>query len=153
MDNNAAPVIAVLGVVLTFGWVFRTVISAWRAQRLARIQAEMQSRLLDKMGSSDEVLAYLGSEAGQRFIESATLEKVSPHGRILGSLQTGVILALAGIAFLVLRGQVPDAHQEFAVLGTLGVALGVGFLLAGGLAWALSQRWGLLDGAERHGAS
>lgn len=147
--DDLIPFLAVVGLALVGAWIVRSVVTAWRANRIARLQADMQSRLLDKMGSAEQLVDYLNSDAGRIFAESATVDapQRSPHGRILGSLQTGVILAVTGVAFFALRFQVsdPDAVEGLSVVGILGMGVGVGFLLAGALAWALSQRWGLLD--------
>lgn len=148
-----APVLAVTGVMLIGGWIVRSLLATWRYSRLVKAQADIQSRLLDKIGGSDEMIRYLESGAGRQLLEAPPAEQARPYGRILGSLQAGVILALAGAGFLFLRAQFPEEGDGFVVLGTLGLALGLGFVISGALAFFLSRSWGLLDGAagERDG--
>jgi hypothetical protein len=47
----------------------------------------------------------------------------------------------------VLQGRIAGADEAFAFLGTLGVALGVGFGLSAGVAYLLSRAWGLINGS------
>ena len=131
-----------------FGWMAWVIFSNIRRYKIARYQAEVHSKLLEKFGRSEELLAYLESDAGKRFLESASIEqaRTNPFARILGAVQAGLILTLAGIALLFLRSRVPDAAEGFLVCGALAVAIGVGFVLSAGASYALSKSFGLLPG-------
>ncbi len=144
--GDLAPVLIPVGILAVLGWIVRTIVHSVRAQRIAKLQAELQTRLLDKFGSSQELVGYLESAAGQRFLESATIERRNPYGRILGSVQAGTILTLVGLALFFLEGRWPETEEGFLFLATLGVALGIGFLLSGAAAYFLSKSWGLIDG-------
>ena len=52
----------------------------------------------------------------------------------------------AGIGFWIARGTVNDADliSVFQVMGSLALAVGVGFVVSALMSWALSQRMGLL---------
>jgi len=91
-------------------------------------------------------MEYLQGDIGEQFLISATAEKSDPRGRILGSIQTGLVLLSGGVAFMFLRGQIAEAEEGFVLLGTLGVALGVGFIISAGVAYALSKTWGIING-------
>lgn len=144
--SDLAPVLGIIGMVVTFGWMLRTLLNAWRQHRLIRVQAELQGRLIDKLGSSEDMIRYLEAGSGRQLLEAPPVERTRPYVRILGSLQAGAILAVAGVAMLYVRGQVPEHDAEgFLVLGTLGLALGAGFLISGTLAYFLSRAWGLLE--------
>lgn len=148
--DDLAPVLAVTGFMLFSAWIVRALLATWRHNKLVKAQADLQSRLLDKLGGGEEIGRYLESVAGRQLLEAPPVERTRPHLRILGSLQAGVILALGGLAFLFLRGQVSEVDGEgFLVIGTLGLALGLGFVASGALAFFLSRSWGLLDGGER----
>jgi hypothetical protein len=151
--DNLAPVLGVTAFMLVFAWMFRGMLHAARHSRLIKAQAELQSRLLDKLGGSEEMIRYLESGAGRQLLEAPPAERSRPYGRVLASLQAGTILILAGAAFLFLRGQLPDEAEGFVVLGALGLALGVGFLVSGALAFYLSRSWGLIDGRGGEGGS
>jgi hypothetical protein len=132
-----------------FCWIAWVIFSNLRRYKIARYQAEVHTKLLEKFGRSEELLAYLESEAGKRFLESASIEqaKPNPFARILWAVQAGLILTLAGVALLFLRSRVPDAAEGFLVLGALAVAIGVGFVLTAGASYGLSRSFGLIPGA------
>ena len=141
-----APMLGVVGMMVVIGWIVRIVTTSRRQTKMAQMQAEMQEKLLDKFGSSEEVIGYLESDAGRQFLDTATFEPANPYKRILGSIQTGLILAFAGGAFLFLRGQMTEADDAFVFLGTLGLALGLGFLFSAVATFVLSKSWGLVNG-------
>ncbi len=122
---------------------------------MAKVQAEVHTKLMEKFASSQELQAYMQTEAGKRFLESAPIpvepdQKTSfsaPLGRILWSVQVGLIVALGGVGLLSVRAHVPDAVQELTVFGTLGLTLGLGFLLSAAVSYGLSRHLGLLERA------
>jgi hypothetical protein len=70
----------------------------------------------------------------------------APTGRILLALQAGVVLAALGIGLLVASGLVSQyATPPLRVLGTLGIALGIGFVVSAGVSYFVSSKLGLID--------
>lgn len=128
------------------GFVVWTIFSAIRSYKTAKLQAELHTRLLDKFGSGQELLAYVQSDAGKRVLESLTMERRSPYGRILGAAQASATLILLASALLFLHNRVPGAEQGFLVFGTIVLSLGVGFGLSAALSYYLSRSFGLLSG-------
>ena len=126
-------------------WVIATNI---RITKLGRAQAEMQANLLEKLGSSQELLAFLQTETGRRLLEAAPPSpepRRNPLGRILTSMQAGIILAAMGGAFFATSGAYFGITASFQILGFLGVCLGAGFLVSAAATYILSRSWGLLD--------
>jgi hypothetical protein len=145
--HDLVPIVAI---VMVFGGavaVFWVVFSTIRRLKVARVQAEVHSKLIDKVGSSQEFLTFLETDSGKKLVASIGIEQPSrnPYNRILASVQAGVILLLLGIALLVLGSIYANASEGFVILGTLGVALGAGFLISAGLSYRLSKAFGLLD--------
>ena len=132
------------------GFIVWTIFSTIRRYQTAKLQAGLQTRLLEKFGSGQELLAYVQSDAGKRFLESLTMEQRSPYGRILGSAQVSVILVLLSFAFLFLRGRVAGAEEGFLVFGTLALSLGIGFGLSAALSYYMSKSFGLLTENAEH---
>ncbi len=136
-------------------WLVRTIMENRRWNRVANIQTEMHSKLLEKMSSSQELLAYMDTEAGKRFLESSPFEidaKTSPafpYGRILLSAQAGVVILFVGAAMIWLENQLPDSAQPLLVLGTLGMAVGFGLLFSAGVAYSMSRHFGLTPASPR----
>lgn len=140
-----ATEIVVLPILLfLIGFIVWIIFSTIRHYKTTKLQAALQTKLLEKFGTGQELLAYVQSEAGRRFLESMTMEQRTPYGRILGAAQASVILVLLGLAFLFLRGRVAGADEGFLVFGTIVLSLGVGFAVAAALSYFLSKTFGLL---------
>jgi FtsH-binding integral membrane protein len=144
-------IIIALAVPSMFCWFAWLIFSTIRRYKIAKLQAELQSRLLEKIGSGQELVAYAQTETGRQLLESLKVERVAPHGRIIGALQAGIVLVVFGSGMLAVRSHVPDPQgsQGFAILGTLIVALGLGFALSSVASYYLSKSFGLLNGASQ----
>lgn len=143
-----------------FLWLVRTLLDYRRWQRVSRVQVETHSKVLDRMTSSEDLLAYMQTPAGRQFLESApialdgrrSVSMSAPFNRILWSLQAGVVIALGGAALqYVSRTVIEDVAQPLRVFGVLLLALGVGFVLSAALAYLLSRHLGLLGPATAAG--
>jgi len=132
------------------GFVVWTIFSTIRRYKTTKLQAGLQTKLLEKFGSGQELLAYVQSDAGKRFLESLTIEQRTPYGRILGAAQVSVILVLLSFAFLFLRGRIAGAQEGFLVFGALTLSLGVGFGLSAAISYYLSKSFGLLTESVEH---
>ena len=145
---DAVPVVAIVMVFGSVVAVFWVVFSTIRRLKVARAQAEIHAKLIEKIGSNPEFLTFLDSESGKHLVASIAMEQPprrDPYSRILTSVQAGVILVLVGIAPLITGIYYPTAAAGFRILGGLAVALGVGFLISAGLSYRLSKKFGLLD--------
>ena len=143
--------VIILGALL---WVFKVILDNRRWGKVAKVQAEVHSKLLEKFGNSQELLTYMGTEPGKRFLESQPFQLEAegarptpyPLGRMLFSMQLGVVLLLVGLGLLFLRSHVTEGAQGCLVLGTLASTVGIGFLLSTAASYGLSQHLGLLEG-------
>ncbi len=117
-------------------------------QKQARIQArvEFNKQLLDKFASSQELVAFLGQEGSERFLDEMWSEKrQGPKERILGIIIPGCILTSIGIGFLWLSTQIP----ELQIAGVTIFAAGIGLLIAAAVSYGFSKAWGLMNGEDR----
>jgi hypothetical protein len=148
--SDVAPMIATIVMMFVIGWSIKFVGSNRRLDRLAKMHNELQHKILDKFGSTAEMIEYLETDPGKRLLDAPVIERGSPYGRILGSVQAGIILVLAGGAFLVVTRmvQIGDVGDEvgFVFVGVLGLALGIGFLVSAYAAHVLSKSYGLING-------
>lgn len=135
-------------------WLVRTVIEQRRWNRLSRTQSEVHNKIIDRFGSADEVLAYIQSAAGTKFLESAPIplqaEKPSqgaPFTRVMWSIQLGVAIAVAafGVVLVSLRYEGETAHGLFA-MGMIAFSVGAGFVASALVSLAMSRRLGLWQG-------
>ena len=128
-----------------FAWLVWVVFSTIRRYKVAKLQAEVQHKLLERFSSSQDLLAYAETDTGKRLLESLRVEGVSPYGRIIGALQASIVMIAFGSALLFLRGRVSGAEEGFLVFGTLITVLGIGFALSAAASYYLSRSFGLLN--------
>jgi hypothetical protein len=132
-------------------WLVRAFIQHRRWIKASQIQTDVHSKLMERMHTNEELLAYIQSPAGRRFLESApirpeveTPQISAPVGSIIWSLMAGVVLTTVGVGFRYAANSiVDDAHQAFVVVGVILLSLGIGFILASLTAFVLSSRLGL----------
>ena len=138
----------VLGV---FGWLVRAVIMHRRWVKASQVQADVHGKLMERMSSNDELLAYIQSPAGRRFLEAAPIQAEAepagvsaPVGSIIWSMMAGIVLATVGVGFRLAATYVgDDAREPFTVVGVIILSLGGGFVLAAISAYILTSRLGL----------
>ena len=134
-------------------WVIKTLVDYRRWYRTSKVQTEVHTKLLDRFTSNEDLMAYMQTPSGRRFLESApipiegpTRSVGAPLSRILWSLQAGVVLAVAGLGILFVSGRVvEEVAQAVFALGVLVLALGTGFVVSAAASFLLSRRLGLLD--------
>jgi hypothetical protein len=135
----------ILGVVVS---LLRDVINYRRWLRQSKVQTEMTIKVLDRLSSNDDLVAYLRTPAGAGVLVPSPFGAdgyaggtSQPFGRILWSVQAGVVLAALGIGLWLVRGSVmEELAPGFVVAGTVAFAVGVGFVLSAVIAYVLSQR-------------
>lgn len=153
MLGSIAAVGAFVAFLSLLVWLIRSVIDHRRWLRLSRVQTEVHTKLMDRLTTNDELLAYIQSPAGRRFLESAPIPldgearpTSAPLGRILWSLQAGIVLVALGVGFwLAQRNVIPEVSEGFRVLGVVAIALGAGFSVSALAAYAISSRLGLMS--------
>ena len=132
-------------------WLVRAFIQHRRWLKASQVQADVHTKLMERMTSNEELLAYVQSPAGRRFLEAAPVRPeadspsfAAPVGSIIWSLMAGVVLTVLGIGFRYAGAFVKDdAHDAFLVVGVIILSLGVGFIIASLMAFAVSSRLGL----------
>ena len=134
-----------LSLFFMIGWIVWVLFSSIRRYKIAKFQSDVQSRLLQKLDTSQSLLTYVETPAGKQFIDGLGTERVTPYERILSSTQAAIIVTAFGVALLVLRAKLPFSDEAFTVFGTLAIALGVGFGVAAGASYFLSRSFGLFD--------
>ena len=131
--------------------------SGRKASALIRARADLQTKLLDRLGSGGKWLSFAKLRVASSLSKLCPWElwiapasKGSPTERILGSVQKGIILTLLGFGFLLLAFKFhrDDPGDVFMVIGTVGLSLGIGFLLSAGASYRLSKSMGILEVRE-----
>ena len=150
--HDLSPLLAFLGFLAVVIWLVRTFVENRRWSRAFKLQSELHGRLIDKFGSSQELAAYMQTDAGKRFLEASPAVVSLQNGqsvsnslsRILTPLQIGVVMVLLGAGLLALRHAGPDLEVPMLVFGMLVLMPGIGFIVSAGLTWFLAARLGLM---------
>src|SRR5262249_52451672 len=118
------------------------------------------TKIVDRLASNEDLLAYMQSAAGQRFLNASPISSApvdqplaapiaAPVNRILWSVQVGVVLAVAGAGMWVAKNGVFDeAAQAMQVFAILVMSLGFGFVLSALASYGLSRQLGLVGSSH-----
>lgn len=145
-----------LTIIFSLTWLIKTVVEQRRWSRVQKIQSEVHNKLLDRFGSNEELLAYIQTPAGKRFLESAPIaiehgpRSVSaPISRILWAVQVGIIVVALGFGLRVVSwGSAKEVAEMTSGMGTLAIAVGLGFVMSALASYMLSRRLGLVSPPE-----
>jgi hypothetical protein len=135
-------------------WLIRMLLWNRRWNRVFRLQTEVHGKLIDRFGSSQEILNYMQTEPGKRFLEAAPIsvelqqEDRWPNvlQRVLMPLTAGIVLTLLGAGLLFLRHSIPGGETPLLLFGVVALMPGIGCIIAAGITWTLAQRLGLMPG-------
>lgn len=138
-----------LGIPSILAWVAKNYYAHQRFMKILQLKAEMNARLLDRVGTDPGVLDVLKSDVQQKAFEVSLpeLESRMPafQARVLTAAQAGLVLGSVGAGLLFIRPQFigtgGDAHEVLLVFGAIGVSLGIGAVLASIAAFAASKIW------------
>jgi hypothetical protein len=135
-------------------WLVKTVLNHRRWLRTSKVQTDVHNKLLDRFAGTNELLSYVQTPAGRRFLEAAPIPVeaatdrpvAAPPNRILWSVQAGIVLVIGGLGFQYVSRQVIDeVAQGMWTIGVLATAFGLGFIAAGAFSYIMSRRLGLLE--------
>ncbi len=130
----------------------RAIVEHRRWLYATKLQADAQTKILDRLSAAEDLLSYLQSPVAQRLIASeppratAGPSIAAPIARVLWSAQTGIVLALAGIGLWIGANRAFDElAAALRIVASVAVAVGVGFVVSAAVSIALSRRLGLLQ--------
>ena len=155
MFEDLTVVLIILTITAGVIWLVRTAIEQRRWQRSMRAQTELNTKLIDRFSSSEELLAYLQSPAGKALIEPAALPQASPRpmpmnaplSRIFWSLQSGIVVGTLGTGLIFVSRGVATAEfaQILYGIGIVILTIGLGFAISAAVSYVLSHRLGLIQ--------
>lgn len=148
--HDLAPLI----VILLIGFVAWLAFTSIRRFLMARLQATLQAKLLERINSPETLLTYVSTDAGREFVEALRLERereprTAPFRSILIGVQLSIVLIVFGGALLLLYATHTLPDSSTVVMGTLPIALGLGLGIAAAATYVLSRNFGLLENNRR----
>jgi hypothetical protein len=152
------PTLAFAAFLGTLIWLIRILLENRRWGRIFRLQTEVHTKLIDRFGNNQELLTYMGTDAGRRFLEAAPIPVEFDHsrrfpgalGKVLMPLQIGVVLTLLGIGLLMLRHSIFGLNGPLLVFGMIILMPGLGFIISAGITWYLAGRLGLMPQSHQN---
>jgi hypothetical protein len=151
--NEVGPMVGVLGLFVATFWILRMFMDNLRWKRVLRLQTDVHNKLLDKFGNSQELLAYMQTDAGKRFLEGAPISVAlgsdepqwgSPIVRVMRPLQAGIVLAAAGVGFM------GNGYDVLQTIGKITLMVGIGFIISAAASWLIARSSGLLPAGAVH---
>jgi hypothetical protein len=149
-----------MAAVAGLAWVVRSALDYRRWLRAVKIQTDAHTKIVDRLASNEDLLAYMQSPVGQRFLSASpvfpSVENVphpmmAPFNRILWSVQAGVVLATGGVGLWFAKtGVIEEVAQPLHVIAILAIALGLGFILSALASYGLSRQLGLVPAQAPH---
>lgn len=140
-----------LGVV---AYISRAMLEHRRWVHATKVQTDAHTRLVERLTSNEDLLAYVQSPAGMRFLSATPISPEpesrlggtgAPVGRILTSVQIGIVGAFAGLGLGIAKTRViEEVAQPLHVISVLALALGVGFVVSAVVSFVLSKQLGLI---------
>lgn len=157
---ESVGIVSVFAIIaFALSWLVRTLIEQKRWTKLSRTQSEVHNKILDRFGTSGELLEYIKSPAGAKFLESAPIplhSEPAPHStpftRVIWSIQIGVIVAAAALGMLLvsLRFEA-EAGRELFAMGVIALCIGLGFVASAAVSIILTRRLGAWQSNDSSG--
>lgn len=145
MPTDVVALIAVFGTVCFITW---TIFSSVRKLRMARVQADVQTILLSRFDSAQNMAAYAQTDAGKQLLSGIRFEHETPLGPMLACVRWGIVIIFLGAALCILRAM-GAVDSDTIVPGILALALGIAFEVAAFVSWYLYRALGLTESAPR----
>jgi hypothetical protein len=150
-ERTVGPFLIFVTILGSLLWLIRVLLENRRWGRIFKMQTEVHGRLIERFGNNEELLTYMNTDAGKRFLEAAPIpidferdQRIpAALSRVLVPLQIGVVLTLLGAGLLSLRHSLPDVSASLLVFGIVILMPGIGFIISAGITWLLAARLGL----------
>jgi hypothetical protein len=157
--SDGVPAFVFVCVLIALLWLTHVLLENRRWSRIFKLQTDVHGKLLERFGTSQEVLTYMNTDAGKRFLEATPIAVgfdqqppvPSPVARVLTPLQIGIVMTLLGVGLLFLRHSFSEGGGVLLVAGTVVLMPGLGFIISAGITWVLARHLGLMpDSGARH---
>jgi hypothetical protein len=156
--NSGVPFLVFVCILGALLWLTHVLLENRRWNRIFKLQTDVHGRLIERFGTSQEVLTYMGTDAGKRFLEATPIAVgferqqpvPSPVARVLTPLQIGVVMTLLGVGLLSLRHSLTGDGGALLVIGTVVLMPGLGFIISAGITWVLARHLGLMPDRGAH---
>src|SRR5262245_15972407 len=135
------------------GFVVWVLTTGWLRRSRLKLTAEFQHKLLERIGSLNDLNEFLQTDSGKKLMDGLAFELPStrPQDSILRTIQLGIVCGMLGAGFVFLRVYFGHVYADFGdyevltVVAAIGIALGLGFLLSAAVSYQLGGRMGVFN--------
>jgi hypothetical protein len=111
---------------------------------MARLQADMQTILLSRFDSAQNMASYVQTDAGKQLLSGIRFGHDTPLDPMLACVRWGIVIIFLGGALCILRAM-GAVDSDTIVPGVLALALGIAFEVAAFVSWYLYRSLGLAE--------
>ncbi|HEY5610539.1 MAG TPA: hypothetical protein VIL97_04985 [Thermoanaerobaculia bacterium] len=148
------PVFIPIAAFIMVGWIVW--VGAKKEQARVDSIAALQSRTLDKFGSSPEFVEFLKSNEGKLYLNAFRALPKHPMRRMIGTISTGIVMVVLAFGLFAIGFLIPSEvpwEEPPMILGIISLFLGTGLIIAATVSYKLSKAMGLLNGNSETGTS
>jgi hypothetical protein len=157
--NDGIPFLVFVCILGALLWLTHVLLENRRWSRIFKLQTDVHGKLIERFGAAQDVLTYMSTDAGKRFLEATPIAVgfehqppvPSPVARVLTPLQIGIVMTLLGLGLLYLRHSVSEGASALLVIGTVVLMPGLGFIISAGITWLLARHLGLMPESGTRG--
>jgi hypothetical protein len=141
--------VEVLPIVVSVAFFMMVAFIVWTGgrsrQRIARLQVDLQTKMIDRFGSAPEFVGFLQSDSGRQFMQGmGALPKAGARNNILASVRRAIVLSFLGLGFLAICLNNEYSNHGFFIAGCILLGLGIGYGISAVVSVKLSRAWGLM---------
>jgi hypothetical protein len=116
-------------------------------QKRFEVQAQVQTKLIERFGSAPELIDFLHSPAGREFVTGVqSAPAILTRERVISGVSRAIILVFVGLCFIGMYWALGDDDiRGLLVTASIFIFLGVGFLVASIVSFQLSKRFGFVE--------
>lgn len=115
-------------------------------QRRYEIQAQVQTKLIERFGSAPELIEFLQSPTGREFVSGVqSAPALLTRERVISGVSRSIMMVFVGLCFVGMYWAFDDDVRGLLVPAAIFIFLGLGFLIASVVSYQLSKRFGLAD--------
>src|SRR5215470_17651273 len=123
MNEQTAIAIVIPIMTLCATYVLVSILNGFVRARRDRHLADLQVKLIDRLGAGPDVMNYLSSDAVKNLLASEPEGKAPYVTRVLNTIQTASVLLCAGAGMMAVSGMADEARQFLKVTGGILVAI------------------------------
>jgi hypothetical protein len=150
--QNASLLLGFVAFVGALLWLIRLLLENRRWSRAFRQQTEIHGKLIDRFATNQELLEYMNTEPGRRFLEASPipvgLDRNVPlpggMSRVIGPLQLGIVLTMLGSGIMIFAHTAREFAAPLTLAGVVTLMPGLGFIISAIVTWRLTERLGLM---------